>query len=41
MPCLSNLLLLVQIAVGLATLVYMVLKIRKLVKHKKPHETNR
>ena len=29
MPCLNNLLVLVQIAVALATLVYMILKIRK------------
>jgi hypothetical protein len=32
MPILNNSLVLVQVAVGLATLVYMVLKIRKILK---------
>lgn len=32
MPCLNNVLVLVQIAVAVATLVYMVLKIRKVWK---------
>lgn len=32
MPCLENLLVLVQIAVALATLVYMILKIRRVWK---------
>ena len=35
MPCLNDLLVIAQIAVALATLVYMVLKIRKILKQKK------